>query len=114
VSNPRCAERFDRLTSAPAGHRRLYRYADGPGRNGTFDVVGFAEDSAGRRCPNVVTVTIQSAANDVTAPLVSHKIGAASEVAIRIIGRATGRERDAWIGFRARPAPRAYLLKFDT
>jgi len=38
---------------------------------GTFDVVGFAEDSAGRRgFSNIVTVTIQSAANDVTPPQV--------------------------------------------
>src|SRR6266850_2376616 len=48
---------------------------------GTFDVVGFAEDSAGRRLFSpVITVTIQSAANDVTAPLVSHKIGPRVEV----------------------------------
>src|SRR5439155_367256 len=48
---------------------------------GTFDVIGFAEDSAGRRgYTNIVTVTIQSAANDVTPPLVSHSIGARVEV----------------------------------
>src|SRR5437667_69744 len=51
-------EFFDTLTVVPT--------------SGTFDVVGFAEDSAGRRgFSSVVTVTIQSAANDVTKPLVS-------------------------------------------
>src|SRR6266550_993851 len=68
---------------------------------GTFDVVGFAEDSAGRRLfTNVITVTIQSAANDVTPPQVSHKVGPRVEVDDTILVRATDASAIAWIGFR--------------
>src|SRR5436190_1964283 len=68
---------------------------------GTFDVIGFAEDSAGRRgYTNIVTVTIQSAANDVTPPLVSHSIGARVEVDDTVIVRATDASAIGWIGFR--------------
>src|SRR3989449_6226381 len=83
---------------------------------GTFDVVGFAEDSAGRRLfSNVVTVTIQSAANDVTPPQVSHKIGPRVEVDDTIIVRATDASAVAWIGFRVDTgAAPGVLLKFDT
>ena len=57
---------------------------------GTFQVVGFAEDSAGRRgFTNIVTVTIQSAANDVTPPLVSHSISARVEMNDTMIVQAT-------------------------
>ena len=83
---------------------------------GTFDVVGFAEDSAGRRgFTNVVTVTIQSAANDVTPPLVSHKISPRVEVNDTVIVRATDASAISYIGFRVDtgPAP-GVLLKFDT
>src|SRR5882762_4117302 len=83
---------------------------------GTFDVVGFAEDSAGRRLfSNVVTVTIQSAANDVTPPQVAHKINPRVEVDDTVIVRATDASAIAWIGFRVDtgPAP-GVLLKFDT
>src|SRR6266571_3274635 len=83
---------------------------------GTFDVVGFAEDSAGRRLfTNVVTVTIQSAANDVTPPQVAHKINPRVEVDDTVIVRATDASAIAWIGFRVDtgPAP-GVLLKFDT
>src|SRR5881396_3360417 len=80
---------------------------------GTFDVVGFAEDSAGRRLfTNVVTVTIQSAANDVTPPQVSHKVGPRVEVDDTIIVRATDASAVAWIGFRVDTG--GMLLKFDT
>ena len=80
---------------------------------GTFDVVGFAEDSAGRRgFTNVVTVTIQSAANDVTPPLVSHSVGARVEVDDTVIVRATDASAIAWIGFRVDTG--GVLLKFDT
>jgi hypothetical protein len=83
---------------------------------GTFDVVGFAEDSAGRRLyTNVITVTIQSAANDVTPPQVSHKIGPRVEVDDTIIVRATDASAIAWIGFRVDTgAAPGVLLKFDT
>src|SRR5207302_6428648 len=82
----------------------------------TFDVVGFAEDSAGRRgFTNVVTITIQSAANDVTPPLVSHKISPRVEVNDTVIVRATDASAISYIGFRVDtgPAP-GVLLKFDT
>jgi len=80
---------------------------------GTFDVIGFAEDSAGRRgFTNIVTVTIQSAANDVTPPLVSHSVGARVEVNDTVIIRATDPSAISWIGFRVDTS--GILLKFDT
>src|SRR5216110_1742886 len=84
--------------------------------SGTFDVVGFAEDSAGRRLyTSIVTVTIQSAANDVTPPLVAHKIGPRVEVDDTIIVRATDASSIAWIGFRVDTgAAPGVLLKWDT
>jgi len=82
---------------------------------GTFDVIGFAEDSAGRRgFTNIVTVTIQSAANDLTAPQVAHKIGARVEVDDTVLVRATDASAIAWIGFRVDTGPAGVLLKFDT
>jgi hypothetical protein len=83
---------------------------------GTFDIVGFAEDSAGRRLfTNVITVTIQSAANDVTAPQVSHKVSPRVEVDDTVIVRATDASAIAWIGFRVDTgAAPGVLLKFDT
>jgi len=83
---------------------------------GTFDIVGFAEDSAGRRLfTNVVTVTIQSAANDVTPPQVAHKIGPRVEVDDTILVRATDASAIAWIGFRVDTgAAPGVLLKWDT
>ena len=80
---------------------------------GTFDVIGFAEDSAGRRgFSNVVTVTIQSAANDVAVPVVAHKIGPRVEVDDTVIVRATDPSAISWIGFRVDTG--GVLLKFDT
>jgi hypothetical protein len=82
---------------------------------GTFDIVGFAEDSAGRRgFSNIVTVTIQSAANDVTPPLVSHKVGARVEVNDTVVVRATDPSAISWIGFRVDTGTAGVLLKFDT
>src|SRR5437588_4046692 len=82
---------------------------------GTFDIVGFAEDSAGRRLfTNTVTVTIQSAANDVTPPQVAHKIGARVEVDDTILVRATDASAISWIGFRVDTGSASVLLKFDT
>ena len=81
---------------------------------GTFDVIGFAEDSAGRRgFTNIVTVTIQSVANDVTAPQVAHKISARVEVDDTVLIRATDASAIAWIGFRVDTGA-GVLLKFDT
>jgi hypothetical protein len=81
---------------------------------GTFDIIGFAEDSAGRRgFTNIVTVTIQSVANDVTPPLVAHKIGPRVEVDDTVIVRATDPSAISFIGFRV-DTGNAVLLKFDT
>src|SRR5437879_511899 len=80
---------------------------------GTFDVIGFAEDSAGRRgFTNIVTVTIQSAVNDGRPPLVSHSVGARVEVNDPVIIRATDPSAISWIGFRVDTS--GLLLKFDT
>ncbi len=82
---------------------------------GTFDIVGFAEDSAKRRgFSNVVTVTIQSAANDVTPPQVSHKVGPRVEVNDTVVVRATDPSAISWIGFRVDTGTAGVLLKFDT
>src|SRR5882672_9971776 len=81
---------------------------------GTFDIVGFAEDSAGRRLfTNVVTVTIQSAANDVTPPQVAHKINPRVEVDDTVIVRATDPSAISIIGFRVDTGA-GLVLKFDT
>jgi hypothetical protein len=81
---------------------------------GTFDVIGFAEDSAGRRgFTNIVTVTIQSVANDVTAPVVAHKISPRVEVDDTVLVRATDPSAISWIGFRVDTGA-GVMLKFDT
>jgi hypothetical protein len=81
--------------------------------SGTFNIIGFAEDSAGRRgFSNVVTVTIQSVANDVTKPTVAHKIAARVEVDDSITVRATDASPISWIGFRVDTS--GVLLRFDT
>ena len=80
---------------------------------GTFNVVGFAVDSAGRTgVSNVVTVTIQSAANDNTPPVVAHRIAPRVEVNDTIHVRATDPSAIAWIGFRV--DTNGVLFKFDT
>ncbi|HXI34160.1 MAG TPA: hypothetical protein VNH63_08775 [Gemmatimonadales bacterium] len=80
---------------------------------GTFNVVGFAEDSAGRRATtNVVIVTIQSAANDTTKPLVDHTIASRVEVDDTVTVRATDASPISWIGFRVDTS--GVLLRFDT
>ena len=82
--------------------------------SGTFDVIGFAEDSAGRRgFTNIVTVTIQSAANDVSPPQVAHKIAPRVEVDDTVTVRATDASAISWIGFRVDTGA-GVLLKFDT
>ncbi|HET9387722.1 MAG TPA: hypothetical protein VFO67_21495 [Gemmatimonadales bacterium] len=80
---------------------------------GTFNVVGFAEDSAGRRgFSNVVTVQIQSVANDVTPPVVAHRIGQRVEVDDTIHVRAQDPSAISWIGFRVDTG--GITMKFDT
>ncbi len=81
---------------------------------GTFNIVGFAEDSAGRRgSTNVVTVAIQSTLNDTTKPLVSHKVAARVEVDDTVTVRATDASAISWIGFRVDTGA-GVLLRFDT
>jgi hypothetical protein len=81
--------------------------------SGSFNVQGFAEDSAGRRgTTNVITVSIQSAVNDVTKPVVSHKVDPRVEVDDSVLVRATDPSAIAWIGFRV--DTNGFLLKFDT
>jgi len=81
--------------------------------SGTFNVVGFAEDSAGRRgFTNVVTVQIQSVATDVAAPVVAHRIGQRVEVDDTIHVRAQDPSAISWIGFRVDTSN--VLMKFDS
>ena len=81
--------------------------------SGTFNVVGFAEDSAGRRgFTNVVTVTIQSVATDVNNPVVAHRVGERVEVDDTIHVRAQDPSAISWIGFRVDTG--GVVMKFDT
>ena len=81
---------------------------------GSFIVVGFAEDSAGRRgTSGTVTVNIQSAANDLTDPIVSHVAGVRVEVAESITVRATDPSAISWLGLEVR-ALNGTLLRFDS
>jgi hypothetical protein len=81
--------------------------------SGTFNVVGFAEDSAGRRgFSSVVTVQIQSVATDVTVPVVAHRIGERVEVDDTIHVRAQDPSAISWIGFRVDTG--GLVMKFDT
>jgi hypothetical protein len=80
---------------------------------GTFDVVGFAVDAAGRPgFSNTVTVTIQSVLNDATPPLVAHKLEARVEVDDTVTVRATDASGISRIGFRVDTG--GVLMKFDT
>jgi hypothetical protein len=80
---------------------------------GTFNVVGFAEDSAGRRgSTNVVTVAIQSVANDATAPIVGHRVSQRVEVDDTIAVRAQDPSAIEWIGFKV--DTNGVQLKFDS
>ena len=81
--------------------------------SGTFNVIGFAEDSAGRRgFSSVVTVQIQSVATDVTPPEVAHRIGDRVEVDDTIHVRAQDPSAISWIGFRVDTG--GVVMKFDT
>jgi hypothetical protein len=80
---------------------------------GTFNIVGFAEDSAGRRgFTNVVTVGIQSVANDLTVPIVAHKVAARVEVDDSIIVRGQDPSAIEWIGFKV--DTNGVQMKFDS
>ena len=81
---------------------------------GTFNIVGFAEDSSGRRgSSGVVTVTIQSAVNDVTPPIVSHTITSRVEVSDSVTVHATDPSAISWMGIRITDAA-GVQLRFDT
>ena len=81
--------------------------------SGTFNVIGFAEDSAGRRgFSGVVTVQIQSVATDVTPPEVAHRVGDRVEVDDTIHVRAQDPSAISWIGFRVDAD--GVIMKFDT
>ncbi len=81
--------------------------------SGTFNIAGFAEDSAGRRgFSNVVTVQIQSVATDNEVPVVAHRIAARVEVDDTIHVRAQDPSAISWIGFRVDTSN--VLMKFDT
>jgi hypothetical protein len=81
---------------------------------GTFVVVGFAEDSAGRRgTSGTVTVQIQSAANDNTPPVVNHVAGVRVEVAESITVRATDPSAISWLGLEVRNLA-GTQLRFDS
>ena len=80
---------------------------------GTFNIIGFAEDSAGRRgFSSVVTVTIQSVATDNTPPIVAHRVASRVEVDDTIHIRAQDPSAISWIGFRV--DTNGVLMKFDT
>ena len=82
--------------------------------SGTFSVVGFAEDSAGRRgTTSPVTVTVQSAATDNTPPSVAHVVGKRVEVSDSVQVHATDPSGITWIGVRTATVG-GTLLRFDT
>lgn len=84
------------------------------GTTGTFNVVGFAEDSTGRRSTsNVVTVSIQSTATDVLPPLVSHTISSRVEVSDSVTVHATDPSAISWMGIQITNAA-GTQLRFDT
>src|SRR2546427_2535111 len=81
--------------------------------SGTFNVIGFAEDSAGRRgFSAVVTVQIQSVATDNTPPIVAHRVAPRVEVDDTIHVRAQDPSAISWIGFEV--DTNGVRMKFDT
>ena len=81
--------------------------------SGSFNVVGFAEDSAGRRgFSNVVTVQIQSVATDNTPPIVAHRVAPRVEVDDTVHVRAQDPSGISWIGFEV--DTNSVRMKFDT
>jgi len=83
--------------------------------SGTFTVTGFAVDAGGRRAlSSSVVVTVQSAANDVTPPVVSYTISSRVEVNDNITVHATDPSGISWIGFRVDTLGGVVPIKFDT
>jgi len=81
--------------------------------SGTFNIVGFAEDSAGRRgFTNVVSVVIQSVATDNQVPIVAHRVADRVEVDDTVHVRAQDPSAISWIGFRVDTG--GVMMKFDT
>jgi hypothetical protein len=82
--------------------------------SGTFAVVGFAEDSAGRRgTSSTVTVTLLTAATDNTPPSVSQVVPKRVEVSDSVVVHATDPSGITWIGlFTATKA--GVFLRFDS
>jgi len=81
--------------------------------SGTFNIIGFAEDSAGRRgFSSVVTVQIQSVATDNTPPIVAHRVASRVEVDDTIHVRAQDPSAISWIGFTV--DTNGVRMKFDT
>lgn len=71
------------------------------GTTGTFQVVGFAVDSAGRRAASAaVTVTIQSVATDNTPPQISQVVALRSEASDSITIHATDPSGITRVGFK--------------
>src|SRR6266571_1258449 len=82
---------------------------------GTFTITGFAVDAGGRRgVSSSVTLTVQSAANDVTPSVVSHTISARVEVNENIRVHATDPSGIAWIGFRVDTVNGVTPIRFDS
>jgi hypothetical protein len=82
--------------------------------SGTFAVVGFAEDSAGRRATSgSVTVTVQSTQNDNQPPSVAHTVGARVEVSDSVAVTASDASAIDWIGVRVTTVG-GVLLRFDS
>ena len=82
---------------------------------GTFTIQGFAEDSSGRRGTSaVVTVTVESPANDTTPPVVNHIISSRVEVDDSVLVHATDGGGISWIGLRVQRASDELVLVFDS
>src|SRR5712691_8944364 len=114
VTNPTAPPRDSIVFSAPLADSVAYgdTLVVVPS-SGTFNVQGFAEDSAGRRgFSAVVTVTIQSVATDVTPPIVAHRIASRVEVDDTIHVRAQDPSAISWIGFKVDTG--GVQMKFDT
>ncbi len=71
------------------------------GTVGTFTIVGFAVDSAGRRVPsNSATITILSAANDLTPPEIEQFVATRAEATDSVTVHATDPSGISVIGFQ--------------
>jgi hypothetical protein len=82
---------------------------------GTFTIIGFAEDSSGRRSTSgAVTVNVLSAANDNTPPSVTDSVGVRLEVSDTVKVTAADPSGISWVGFRVRLASDSSVLRFDT